>query len=158
MRTTRAVDVSLLSLSVVYHDLEHIDLGRNIQRQDIKRKARHIGVPDHGGIQRLIATGGITKSLNAKTDRFGYSDSIDVVFPVYWMYPAKTRVLTEKDIKCVKAYRELAKKGMYGFSHRLQCFYFIGFVVFYLFSFTTFCLFKYFELCQNHASTIYKVI
>ena len=106
---------------MVYHDLEHVNLKRNTRRQNIAmRKARHIGVPDHGGIQRLIATGGITKSLNAKTDRFGYSDSIDVVFPVYWMYPAKTRVLTEKDIKCVKAYRELAKKGMYGLSYPVQ--------------------------------------
>ena len=111
----RTVVVSLFYLPVAYHDLEHVDSKRNAERQNVvRRKVRHIGVPDHGGIQRLIATGGITKALNAKTDRFGYSDSIDVIFPVYWMYPAKTRVLTEKDIQCVKAYRERAKKGMYG--------------------------------------------
>ena len=75
------------------------------------RFKRHIGVPDHGGIQRLIATGGLAKALNAKTDRFGYSDSIDVVFPVYWMFPAKTRLLTAEDIKCVESYRKLIREG-----------------------------------------------
>jgi len=75
------------------------------------RFKRHIGVPDHGGIQRLIATGGLTKALSANTDRFGYSDSIDIVFPVYWMFPAKTRLLTAEDIKCVENYRKLIREG-----------------------------------------------
>ena len=87
-------------------------MGSNQNSKNIKNRIeRHIGVPDHGGIQRLIATGALTRALNAKTDRFGYADSIDIVFPVYWMFPAKTRLLTAEDIKCVENYRKLIREG-----------------------------------------------
>ena len=76
-----------------------------------RRTTRHIGVPDHGGFQRLIATGAITTALSDKSDHLEYSDSIDVVFPVYWLYPAKVRVLTKEDIKCVENYRKAAKNS-----------------------------------------------
>eukprot|EP00794_Sanderia_malayensis_P013936 gene13936-15388_t len=112
--------------SEVYKDLENSPIKsdhyvinrRNIEKQKkklklLQRLRRHIGIPDHGGIQRLISTGGLTSAINSISDRFGFTDSIDVVFPVYWIYPAKVRLLDAKDIECVKRYRQLATQGKF---------------------------------------------
>eukprot|EP00795_Rhopilema_esculentum_P015250 gene15250-6458_t len=93
--------------STKYHDLEMSQFIEKSNAEVVRhRSSRHIGVPDHGGIQRLISTPGLTDALRSKLDRFARTDSIDVVFPVYWIYPAKTRILTPKDEKCISEYRK----------------------------------------------------
>ena len=71
---------------------------------------RHVGVPDHGGYQRLIATGGLVTSLGEENNT-GPSDSIDVVFTTYWQYPAKVRIILPEDKACIEKHRKLIKQG-----------------------------------------------
>ena len=71
---------------------------------------RHIGVPDHGGMQRIIQSGTIISSLNQS--EFELSSSFDVVFATYYMKPAQVRVLLPVDLQCVKEYKEKAEKGL----------------------------------------------
>ena len=76
------------------------------------RSKRHIGVPDHGGFQRIIATAGLAPSLQEVSNK-GPANSIDVVFTTYWQYPAKVRIILPEDKACIKHYRKLAKQGKY---------------------------------------------
>ena len=74
------------------------------------RSTRHIGVPDHGGFQRIIATAGLAPSFQVVNTR-GPTNSIDVVFTTYWQYPAKVRVILPEDKACIEHYRKLSKLG-----------------------------------------------
>lgn len=74
------------------------------------RTKRHIGVPDHGGFQRIIASGGLAPSLEI-IDSNVPGDSIDVVFTTYWQYPAKVRVILPEDRACIEHYRNMSKIG-----------------------------------------------
>lgn len=69
------------------------------------RAKRHIGAPDHGGYQRLMATGSIMTSLGEENNT-GPSDSIDIVFTTYWQYPAKVRIILPEDKACIEDYRK----------------------------------------------------
>ncbi len=124
------------------------------KRKLLNRLLRHIGIPDHGGIQRLIATGGIAASLDAVPDRFGFTDSIDVVFPVYWMYPAKVRALSAKDIECVKRYRQLAKQGKLIWSSHSTCFISKPIKTYQYLQFTAFILSKGFFLNREEITSM----
>jgi hypothetical protein len=75
-----------------------------------RRSKRHIGVPDHGGYQRIIATAGLAPSLRV-VNSDGPADSIDVVFTTYWQYPAKVRIILPEDKACIEHYRKLSKQG-----------------------------------------------
>ena len=74
------------------------------------RERRHVGAPDHGGYQRLMATGTVVASL-AEENNTGPADSIDVVFTTYWQYPAKVRIILPEDKACIEKYRNLSKAG-----------------------------------------------
>lgn len=75
-----------------------------------QRIKRHIGVPDHGGFQRIIATAGLAPSLETINNN-APGDSIDVVFTTYWQYPAKVRVILPEDKACIEHYRKMSKQG-----------------------------------------------
>ena len=74
------------------------------------RERRHVGAPDHGGYQRLMATGSVVTALGQE-DNMGPTDSIDVVFTAYWQYPAKVRIILPEDKACIENYRNLSKSG-----------------------------------------------
>lgn len=74
------------------------------------RERRHVGAPDHGGYQRLMATGSVVTSLGEENNT-GPTDSIDVVFTAYWQYPAKVRIILPEDKACIENYRNLSKSG-----------------------------------------------
>ena len=74
------------------------------------RERRHVGAPDHGGYQRLMATGSVVASLGEENNT-GPADSIDVVFTTYWQYPAKVRIILPEDRACIEKYRNLSKSG-----------------------------------------------
>lgn len=92
-----------------YWLLEHSE-NRTKTSKTRGRTKRHIGVPDHGGYQRIIATGGLAPSLQGGSSK-GLADSIDVVFTTYWQYPAKVRIILPEDKACIDHYRKLAKEG-----------------------------------------------
>ena len=56
------------------------------------RRRRHVGAPDHGGYQRLMATGSVVTALGEENNT-GPTESIDLVFTAYWQYPAKVRII-----------------------------------------------------------------
>lgn len=93
-----------------YYDLEHEvsrEEPKNKQNSSVQSQARrHIGAPDHGGYQRLMATGSIVTSLGEENNT-GPADSIDVVFTTYWQYPAKVRIILPEDKACIEKYRKL---------------------------------------------------
>lgn len=93
-----------------YWLLEHSENGTKPSRKEGGRTKRHIGVPDHGGFQRIIATGGLVPSLQEVSNK-GSANSIDVVFTTYWQYPAKVRIILPEDKACIDRYRKLAKQG-----------------------------------------------
>ena len=62
-------------------------------------------------VQRLVATGGLTKALNENADRYGLTESIDVVFPVSWMKPLEVHGLTEDDLECIRKHSDHVSKG-----------------------------------------------
>lgn len=71
---------------------------------------RHIGIPDHGGVQRVLQTGSIVPSLNVNTSH-ELSESFDVVFAMYFITPPAVRAILPSDVKCIKDFRRKAKKG-----------------------------------------------
>jgi hypothetical protein len=94
---------------VVNEWLEH-GLSTNKPSSNNARKRRHVGPPDHGGFQRLIQTGSIAASFSdnkSKTPK-----GIDVVMVTYWMYPAKVRIITDKEKECIEHYRNLSRQGI----------------------------------------------
>ena len=96
-----------------YFNLEHESIEKDVQEKENKqentspqaRAKRHIGVPDHGGYQRLMATGSIVTSLGEENNT-GPADSIDVVFTTYWQYPAKVRIILPEDKACIEDFRK----------------------------------------------------
>lgn len=91
-----------------YKSLEH-SINQSLQTEKGRQK-RHIGVPDHGGFQRIIATGGLAPS-HGVPDENNQINGIDVVFTTYWQYPAKVRVILPEDRACIEHYRNLSMKG-----------------------------------------------
>ena len=96
-----------------YFSLEHESTEKDLQEKEKKkentssqaRAKRHIGVPDHGGYQRLMATGSIVTSVGEENNT-GPADSIDVVFTTYWQYPAKVRIILPEDKACIEDFRK----------------------------------------------------
>ena len=74
-----------------------------------KRRRRHVGPPDHGGFQRLIQTGSISATFS--NNQSETPKGIDVMMVTYWMYPAKVRVITDKEKECIEHYRNLSRQG-----------------------------------------------
>lgn len=100
-----------------YQDMEHenpgVETGSESHSKNISKNSRmkrHVGAPDHGGYQRLIATGSVVTSLGEESNK-GPMDSIDVVFTTYWQYPAKVRVILPEDKACIENYRNLSRAG-----------------------------------------------
>ncbi|KAK2157698.1 hypothetical protein LSH36_186g01008 [Paralvinella palmiformis] len=79
------------------------DVRRRLPRTKVKRKRRrrHVGPHDEGGLQRLISTGTLVSPLLSE-DHPDYERSIDIVFATYWFYPAKTEALLPEDKKCIE--------------------------------------------------------
>ncbi|XP_078658307.1 uncharacterized protein LOC144903766 [Branchiostoma floridae x Branchiostoma belcheri] len=83
-----------------------------------RKRRRHVGPHDEGGVQRLLSTGALAPSLDASDKQ-----SIDVLFATYWFYPAKTTVLLPEDEKCVQdmmdneVQRFSPDNQYYGFDH-----------------------------------------
>ena len=74
------------------------------------KQKRHVGPPDHGGFQRLIQTGSLSATFSnneSKTPK-----GVDVMMVTYWMYPAKVRIITDKEKECIEHYRNLSRQGM----------------------------------------------
>ena len=96
-----------------YFNLEHESIEKDVQEKENKqentssqaRAKRHIGVPDHGGYQRLMATGSIVTSVGEENNT-GPADSIDIVFTTYWQYPAKVRIILPEDKACIEDFRK----------------------------------------------------
>ena len=92
-----------------YFNLEHESTEKDVQGKENTssqaRAKRHIGVPDHGGYQRLMATGSIMTSLGEENNT-GPADSIDIVFTTYWQYPAKVRIILPEDKACIEDFRK----------------------------------------------------
>ncbi|CAH1796048.1 unnamed protein product, partial [Owenia fusiformis] len=65
-----------------------------------QRIKRHVGVHADGGLQRLISTGTLAPSL-LDPGHPDFSQTIDVVFSVFWFFPAKTVVYLPEDQKCM---------------------------------------------------------
>ena len=110
----------VLSLAEDYYDVEHEDTEAKPEKSESGKQnssehsqaKRHVGAPDHGGYQRLMATGSIMTSLGQENNT-GPADSIDVVFTAYWQYPAKVRIILPEDKACIEKYRKLhtSKEG-----------------------------------------------
>ena len=97
-----------ISVLVENEWLEH-SLSPN-KRSLNNRQQRHVGPPDHGGFQRLIQTGSITATFsNNQSDA---PKGIDVMMVTYWMYPAKVRIITDKEKECIENYRNLSRQGI----------------------------------------------
>ena len=58
------------------------------------RKKRQ--VPTYQGVQRQSATGTLAPPLILS------NDTIDLILPIFWIYPPKVDVLQEEDIRCVR--------------------------------------------------------
>lgn len=97
-----------------FYDIEHeVTEGESVDKKDSSQNSsaksqfkRHVGAPDHGGYQRLMATGSIVTSLGEENNT-GPADSIDIVFTTYWQYPAKVRIILPEDKACIEKYRKL---------------------------------------------------
>ncbi|XP_014669211.1 PREDICTED: uncharacterized protein LOC106810388 isoform X2 [Priapulus caudatus] len=61
------------------------------------RQKRHIGAHDEEGIQRLLSTGTLAPPLPGSD----MNHSIDVIFAVYWFFPAKTQAILPGDRDCI---------------------------------------------------------
>ena len=81
----------------MYDNSQLID---TLAKKEDKRKRRHVGPHDDGGIQRLLSTGTLAPPTLSR-DHHLYNHSMDVVFATYWFYPAKTKVLLPEDQKCL---------------------------------------------------------
>ena len=96
-----------------YFNLEHESTEKDLREKENNqentsseaRAKRHIGAPDHGGYQRLMATGSIVTSLGEENNT-GPAESIDVVFTTYWQYPAKVRIILPEDKACIEDFRK----------------------------------------------------
>lgn len=96
-----------------YFNLEHESTEKDLREKENNqentsseaRAKRHIGAPDHGGYQRLMATGSIVTSLGEENNT-GPAESIDVVFTTYWQYPAKVRIILLEDKACIEDFRK----------------------------------------------------
>ncbi|XP_066299151.1 uncharacterized protein [Branchiostoma lanceolatum] len=96
--------------------------GKRGKREDEKsgerRRRRHVGPHDEGGVQRLLSTGSLAPSLDTSDPQ-----AIDVLFATYWFYPAKTTVLLPEDEQCVQdmieneVQRFSPDNQYYGFDH-----------------------------------------
>ena len=81
------------------------------------RKTRHgdgAGIKFAEGkehVQRVVATGGLTKALNENAGRYGVTESIDMVFPVSWIKPLAVHGLTEDDLECIRKHTEDVSRG-----------------------------------------------
>ena len=71
---------------------------------------RHVGVPDHGGVQHIIQTSAVAPALKDESDG-KLSDKFDVIFHTYHAPAPNTRALRPKDVKCVEELRKKAKNG-----------------------------------------------
>lgn len=85
----------------------YLDDYKTLERNEGKR---HIGVPDHGGIQRIIQTGAIATALGDEGKVF--SDKFDVVFAQYYITPPTVRAIRPEETKCIEEYRKEAQAGM----------------------------------------------
>jgi hypothetical protein len=99
--------MSPLHFCVVTNEwLEH---GLSPDSNNPRKQRRHVGPPDHGGFQRLIQTGSIAASFSDNKSKV--PKGIDVVMVTYWMYPAKVRIITDKEKECIERYRNLSRQG-----------------------------------------------
>lgn len=100
----------------IYNSLkyEHLVHGQtdNVTQKGSRRKRRHVGPPDHGGFQRLIQTGCLAPAHSTKNSQES-GNAIDVMIVTYWMYPAKVRVITDKEKDCIDHYRNLSRQGKF---------------------------------------------
>ena len=92
-----------------YEPLEH-GQRQNTTHTKSRRKRRHVGPPDHGGFQRLIQTGCLAP-VHPNKDSQKSANAIDVMMVTYWMYPAKVRIITDKEKECIEHYRNLSRQG-----------------------------------------------
>ena len=90
--------------------LEHGFLPNKRSLNNVNKQRRHVGPPDHGGFQRLIQTGSIAATFSGNQSKA--PKGIDVMMVTYWMYPAKVRIITDKEQECIEHYRNLSRKGM----------------------------------------------
>jgi len=79
-------------------------------KSDHEVQKRHIGIPDHGGVQRIIQTGSIATSLSTKDPR-QVSNKFDVLFASYYIAAPRVRAIRPSDMKCIEAYRKKAEEG-----------------------------------------------
>ncbi|GFR66585.1 PQQ-like domain containing protein [Elysia marginata] len=73
-----------------------------------KRRKRHVGPHDDGGLQRLLSTGHLAPPTLPETHP-DYNSTIDLVFATYWFFPAKTQAILPEDRKCIA--EKLAQEG-----------------------------------------------
>jgi len=127
-KVQRVITTLIYYLTEDYHDIEREVTGEQPSGSDKNtsssgtekaasknssgnsRERRHVGAPDHGGYQRLMATGSVVTALGEENN-MGPADSIDVVFTAYWQYPAKVRIILPEDKACIENYRNLSKSG-----------------------------------------------
>jgi len=82
----------------------------NPQNNDDVTK-RHVGLPDHGGIQRILQTGAVATALHDNhKEKFG--NKFDVIFATYQTTPPQARVVRPEDKKCIEEYRKKAEAGI----------------------------------------------
>lgn len=74
-----------------------------------RRHKRHIGTPDHGGVQRIIQTGTIAPSLGDDGEQL--SNRFDVIFAMYYITPPQVRAIRPEEARCIKEYRKESKAG-----------------------------------------------
>ncbi|XP_072049659.1 LOW QUALITY PROTEIN: uncharacterized protein [Amphiura filiformis] len=97
---------------------KHLDRGQ-LRHRIHKRPRRHAGSHDAGGIMRLLSTG----SLAPPIDDVDSSQSIDLLFAMYWFYPSDQEIILPEEEHCLKAWTanetERLKPGnaFYGLDH-----------------------------------------
>ena len=71
---------------------------------------RHIGIPDHGGVQRILQTGSVAASLDTGNPN-DLRDKFDIIFATYYIEPSHVRAIRPEDKKCIEEYRQKAAEG-----------------------------------------------
>lgn len=71
---------------------------------------RHIGIPDHGGVQRILQTGVVAPSLDTGNPN-DLRDKFDIIFTTYYIEPSRVRAIRPEDKKCIEEYRQKATEG-----------------------------------------------
>ena len=74
---------------------------------------RHIGIPDHGGVQRILQTGTIAPSLLDDPERL--NNRFDVIFAMYYINAVNVRAIRPSDLKCIDEFRKKAQNGKFSF-------------------------------------------